>query len=50
MGEGMNENNERIDPMTNVFYLMDVHGLPVAGAYQLAQQNLEAVREDGDDG
>jgi hypothetical protein len=46
----MSDQEERIDPMTNVFYLMDVHGLPVAGAYQLAQQNIEAMREDGDDG
>jgi hypothetical protein len=46
----MSDQEERIDPMTNVFYLMDVHGLPVAGAYQLAQQNMEAMREDGDDG
>jgi hypothetical protein len=50
MGEGMKKNNERIDPMTNVFYLMDVHGLPVAGAYLLAEANREAMREDGDDG
>jgi hypothetical protein len=48
MGEGMNENNERIDPMTNVFYLMDVHGLAVAEAYQVAEANREAVRENGD--
>jgi hypothetical protein len=48
MGEGMKKNNERIDPMTNVFYLMDVHGLAVAEAYQVAEANREAMTEAGD--
>jgi hypothetical protein len=39
----MSEQEEPIDPMTTVPYLMAVHGLSVTEAYQLAQANREAT-------
>jgi hypothetical protein len=44
--ERQSEHDEPIfDPMTTVPYLMDVHGLSIAEAYQLAQRNSEDLCE-----